>query len=434
MFKLNSNPFFAPVTEIPPVGGNMDKDDVIKFLGDDDVDGPIDLDKDDSKAKPDSKDKDKAKEKDDDDLEKSDNEDDEDIDELEEIEESLEEVDDEKLELVTPVSRRAILKKYPELFKDFPYLEKAYFREQQFTEIFAHPDDAREAQAKSETLDKFEQDLFEGNTETLLAAVKAETPKAFAKMVDNYLPTLAKVDKDAYHHVIGNTIKQTIIAMVQEGRKVNNEALGAAATILNQFVFGTSDFEAPKNLAVDTKPEVNKEEEAFRKERQDFIRQKFDETQTALNTRVNNSLKATIEANMDPRGSMTDYVKRNAVRDAMENIEQLIEKDSRFKTIVDKLWEKAYKENFSRNSVDMIRSAYLSKAKTLLDPVIKKSRNEALKGMGKRTADVDDKDKQQPEKGQRRKSDDEPPSRKSSGKSKDVPKGMSTLEFLMSED
>jgi hypothetical protein len=136
---------------------------------------------------------------------------------------------------------------------------------------------------------------------------------------------------------------------------------------------------------------------------------------------------------MDPRDSMTDYVKRNAVRDAMEQIEQLIDKDSRFKTIVDKLWEKAFKDNFSKSSVDMIRSAYLSKAKTLLDPVIKKSRNEALKGMGKRTKDTDT--DETPVKGQRKKSDnDEPPSRKSSGKSKDVPKGMSTLEFLMSED
>ena len=38
---------------------------------------------------------------------------------------------------MTPVRRKEILAKYPKLFKDFPYLEKAYYREQQFTEVLS---------------------------------------------------------------------------------------------------------------------------------------------------------------------------------------------------------------------------------------------------------------------------------------------------------
>lgn len=59
-----------------------------------------------------------------------------DEDELKELEEELEGPKEEDLELTTPVRRKEILKKYPTLFKDFPYLEKAYYREQQFTKYF----------------------------------------------------------------------------------------------------------------------------------------------------------------------------------------------------------------------------------------------------------------------------------------------------------
>jgi hypothetical protein len=222
--------------------------------------------------------------------------------------------------------------------------------------------------------------------------------------------------------------------MVGEGRKSNNETLQQAAQILNQFVFGSSDFVAPTNLSREEKPdEANPELTQLKAERSQRVRQQFNDTREDLNTRVNNSLKATIEANIDPKGSMGDYVKKNASRDAMESIEKLIDSDKRFKTIVDRLWERSFNQNFSKASVEQIRSAYLSKAKTLLDSVIKKSRNDALKGIGKRVKE-DTSDKT-PKKGQRTSDKDESPrSSKSSGKSSDVPSGMSSLEFLMQDD
>ena len=42
-----------------------------------------------------------------------------------------------------------------------------------------------------------------------------ENQEAFNKIADNYLPALKKVDQQAYYHVLGNVIKDTIITMVQ---------------------------------------------------------------------------------------------------------------------------------------------------------------------------------------------------------------------------
>ncbi len=353
-------------------------------------------------------------------------------DELKEIEQELEEPDEEQLELVTPVRRREILKKYPTLFKDFPYLEKAYYREQAYTEILPTINDAKQAVEKAEVLDKFERDLNDGNTELILKATKAESPKAFNKIVDNYLPTLAKIDKDAYHHVIGNVIKHTIMQMVSEGRRSKNESLESSAAILNQFVFGSSDFEPPSSLVRNEKPEDNTEKDELNKERQAFVRQKFESARDDLNTRVTNSLKNTIADNIDPKESMTEYIRKNASREAMDTLERLIENDSRFKVIVDKLWEKAFEQNFSRESVERIKSAYHSKAKTLLPSVIKKARIEALRGMGKRVREDDDSNEKGPVSRKAASSKEDESSGKIS-KSADIPKGMSTLEFLNSD-
>src|SRR6188768_1226290 len=171
-------------------------------------------------------------------------EEEEEEDPLKELEEELKEPTEEDLELTTPVRRKEILAKYPQLFKDFPYLEKAYYREQQFTEVFPTIQDARAAHEKSQILDRVEYEVLNGDITTVLEAAKSENSDAFYKIADNYLPTLKKVDSQAYYHVLGNVVKDTIITMVQEGRKLGDQGapLTAAANILNQFVFGSQQF------------------------------------------------------------------------------------------------------------------------------------------------------------------------------------------------
>lgn len=432
--------------------GDMSKQDMIDFLGEDDnKEDVIDLqdgkDKEKGKDKDKEKDKEKGKEGDetpDEELETEEETEEEETDELSELEEELNPPSEEQLELVTPVRRKEILSKYPNLFKEFPYLEKAYYREQQFTELLPTIADAKAAVEKSEILDRFEGDLMSGSTETVLKAVKETNPNGFYKIVDDYLPTLAKVDEKAYYHVIGNLTKHTIVSMVQEARRLgvgqDNEgkpqpgvALQNAALLLNQFVFGTTEFKPPSNLANNEDPRENSRERQLAEKEQTFIRTQFENTRNDLNTRVNNTLKNTIDANIDPKKSMTDYVRKNAARDTMDNLERVINQDTRFKALLDKLWEKAFADGFTKESTDRIRSAYVSKAKTVLPALLKKARNEALRGTGHRVReDNNDPDKNKgPVTPGRPRSQERP-----TGKvreAKDIPKGMSTLEFLNSD-
>ncbi len=324
-----------------PLGGEMSKEDMIEFMNKDDEPEPIELD--DKKAKPKDEPADKkvkasgdelqekdeeAEEEDDDEEEESEDDD------LEELEEDLEEPDERKLELVTPVRRKEILKAYPDLFKKFPYLEKAYYREQQFTEVFPTIDDAKEARQAADTLVRMEADLMDGNSELVFNAIKTQDQNSFNQLIDNFLPTLAKVDEKAYFNLIGNIVKLTISQMASKSRELgekDGQSLMDAATMVNQFIFGTNKYEPPKNLAAEKSG--NKEESKLTQERNEFNRQRFEVSRNEVNTKVNNSIKATIEANIDPKKSMSDYIKKNAIKDAQKDIGEQIMKDT-----LNRLW------------------------------------------------------------------------------------------------
>lgn len=412
----------------------LTSDDIFADLNlEDDIDlKDTDLDK---KAEADERDAKSDKDKDDEDKdEKKDKKDDE-IDELALLEEDLEEPDDEKLELVTPVKRREILKVYPDLFKKFPYLEKAYYREQQFTEILPTIDDAKEAAESHQVLQRYTKDMVEeGNVNNVLKMIKDNNPETFNQVVDNYMDYLDKVDPAAHLHVQSNIVKNLILGMVEDANSEDNKDLKTAALLLNKWAFGTTKFTPPVKMAKTVKAEDTTKSTELSKREQDFAQKQLDNAVGEVTHRVNNAIRGAIETNIDPKGSMTDYVKRNAIRDASEKITSLIQKDRRFQQIIDKLWEKSEKDGYSKDSQEDIRKAFLSKAKSLLAPVIKSARNEALKGMGKKAKEDEvDEEEEQPQRQSTDKKENDGRRLSSGNKDKaklDSLKGKSTYDAL----
>lgn len=362
-------------------------------------------------------------------------------DELDELEEELAPPTEEQLEeLITPVRRKEILKKYPTFFKDFPYMEKAYYRDQQFTQLLGTVEDAKEAVQARDALRNFEGQLMRGTTEDILKAVKTENPQAFYKIADDYLTTLGRVDEKAYYHVLGNVAKHTIVSMVTEARRLGvgegqrGQALQDAAHILNQFIFGSSEFSPPTSLVPKENPQISEKEKEIQQREQQFTRTQFENSRNTLNTRINNVIRSTITENIDPNKSMTDYVRKSAEKEAFEMLESLFEKDQRFATLKDKLWEKVFESNFSPEALDKVYSAYKAKSRTLLPEVLKRARNNAYRGMGRRVRE--DKEEQTTDKGGPIKGGTPRTQNKSVGKTTDpkaIPRGMTSLEFLNSD-
>lgn len=329
------------------------------------------------------------------------------------------------LDLITPARRQDILKKYPTLFKDFPHLEKAYYRDQAYNELFSTPEEAREVVQNIKSYEQFSNKVFQGSTAEVLSTVKQNNPQAFGKIVDNYLVTLKNVDERAFYHVIGNTIKSTAASMAQEAQRIGNDDLLSAARLMYQYVMGTTDYTPPTSFNKNQAPERSEEQNEIQNERMQYFQERFESTQSDLQSRVDGVLKNTIDQNIDPKESMTPYVKRVAVKEVLDNVQKEIDSDPQFRKLLDRLWEKAAEDKFSKTSVEKIRSAYLSKAKTLLPANIKKSRNEALRGLGKRVREEYDDSEETTTR-----VSTAPKTRSSSNRNENPSKGKATLDFL----
>ena len=315
-------------------------------------------------------------------------EDKEKVDELAELEEELKEPTEDDLELKTPVNRRALKADYPDIFKKHPGLESTIYRERAYTELLPTIKDAQEALSSLQTLERFEKDLKLGNTTDIMTAVKADDANAFAKLVDNYLPNLAKVDKNAHDHVISNVAKDIVEAMLVFGKEKEDTDIQAAASVMYQFMFNSTKWQPKQKLSVDevVNDSIAREREELNKQRTEFESSKQKESIGKVMTSVNNQVKSTIEKSIDAKDQMTPFVKSKAIDEVLSKASGLLEKDTRFQQIVKQLQDKAGKEKFSDEAMNRIRSTYLNKYKAILLPIIKAVRAEALKGSVKKVS------------------------------------------------
>lgn len=305
---------------------------------------------------------------------KDDEEDDED-------EKKTEEDEDEVLAI--PVKKSVILAKYPKLFKDFPILEKTYYGHQKFAEVFATPEDASEAAEKLEGFAKLEHSIIEeGNLIGVLSAVKEANPDAFNKIADNYFEMLGQVSPEAQYHVISGVMKGLIRNMMKIGNQQGErgEPLKEAAHIINQYLFNDGAEVTPHQKLSKETPE-SEEARKLKSDRENFTRERYETARDGMNDKLGKILRSTINQNIDPKGGMSDYVKRHAINECVDIVNNLIREDKPFLKNLDKLWSNAFQNNFNANSLDQIRKAMLSKAKTLLPGALKKVRNDAIRGL-----------------------------------------------------
>lgn len=350
--------------------------------------------------------------------------------ELKDPDEDIEKIDlkkDDELDIKDPPRKKEILKEFPEIFKKFPFLEKMMYRDKEYTELFGSFDDAKEIAEKSEVFNNFESQLLSGHTEDILRNIKEVDEKAFNIIVDDYLATLAKVDKDSYFHVVGNLNKRLIMEMVQEAKDTDNDDLKQAALLVNQFIFGTAKFTAPANRVTDRK--TDNEQSEVEQERLSFVKERFESARDDLQLQVDNTLRATITDYIDPKGVMSSYVKKNAVADAMKILTASIAEDSSVATNLGRLWKSAFDNKFSKDNLNRIKSFYLSKAKANLKNAIIKARAEALKDArpANRDKEVDEEEQETSRKPTRTIATGRPSAPKKNG----IQKGESVTDFFM---
>lgn len=359
----------------------------------------------------------------------------------EELEDELKEPEDGDLELVDVPRRKEILAAFPDLFKKFPQIEKAMYRERAYSEINPTIEDAKAAAEKAQTLDEHEAELAKGTIAGILGVVHSGDKDTFAKVVDDYMPALYRTDQGAYYHTIGNIVRHTIISMVNDAKQRDDDNLSNAAAVLNEYMFGTTKFTHPQRLSKEQVQDgESKEKEDKVSEREQALNKKeFDSALGNLDTRVTKVLGSTVEKYIDPKDSMTAYTKKNAVKQVQDELEAAISNDTRFKKVYDTMWLRAKDSGYGKEHMDKLYRAYLSKAQTLLPGIISKVRKEV---MGDNKSKPNGNDRKERDRrgplpvGKNRGSTPTASGSANTGSSSkpQIPRGMTTLEYLSSDD
>lgn len=337
------------------------------------------------------------------------------------------EIDLEQVEPTFPVAKAAILAKYPNIFKDFPHLERANYRDKQFTEVFATPSEARDAKEKVELFENVQKAIFTGETADILKDVRNVDSEAFNRLVDNYLPALQKADPSAHLHVMSNIGRQIVAGMYNESARIQNDDLKNAAILLHQYLFGNSEWTPPRNLS----REQQTQNDTINEERQQLLQQRYSYAYNDLQSKISNKLKSTIDYHIDPNGKLSPYEKKKAIGDVMDAVDEQIAKDAYFAPYKDKLWAKAFETGFNPEAMTAVERAYLSRAKVLLRDVITRVRNEALKGT--KRASEENKDKRGPIRPGGTSKPGTPAREGTKEAARAIPKGMTSLEYLNKE-
>jgi hypothetical protein len=340
--------------------------------------------------------------------------------------------DDEDVEITAP-NRAKILKEFPELFKKFPTIEKAIYREQQYAEVFPHPKDAQEAKQSIKILGTIESELGQGNIENLLSSVKKFDEKAFNQITENFLPTIQKLNPKAYFDTINFVLKSAIHQASEFGKNADKESdqyqVALAAKILNRWIYNeTSEIRAPKEIG-SGKVEASPKERELEERERNFHQTALTTSVKEVDDRIISTLTRSIESAIDPKNLMTPYIKGKATKDVLDQFRADLRKDKRFTANLDRLWVAARDDNYSEAAKTKIREAIKKQAKEVLPDIMRRVKADALKDYRK-VAGVERKIERPLER--RRPSASNSSSSKSNGKFQ-LPAGKTAAEFLLED-
>lgn len=329
----------------------------------------------------------------------------------EESELKLDDAEDEnELELAKIPKRQEIKKAFPDLFKKFPALEHALYREQQYAEVFPSIKDAKEAKSSLDEFSAFQNDLLSGNIEPVLKSVKAANPKAFEKITAGLLDSLVRTDPNS-HLAITRQVSKGILnylhtaaglALKKNPDDKRAEQIQIASELIHDAIFDTREVTPDVQRKVE---EENPEQSKLTAERAKFEQDRYVAAFNTVSSRVNNKLVNAVTREIDPKGIFNDYMKSNLVKDVMAECDRQMVNDARFSGLIKKLWIKARDEGYSDKSLNNIDTALKEKAKTILPAIMRAKKGEAMKGLsvnrreeGKRELSRNDKEERTPQK------------------------------------
>jgi len=271
---------------------------------------------------------------------------------------------------------KEVTSKYPNLFKDFPQLRHAFFREQEYSGVFPTVEDAKEAAQKAENYSYLEQDLLQGNQANLLQSIAQANPQAFEKIVEDFLPTVYSMNKDAFYQVSTPILTNALRAAFNDATSSGNKNLALAAQYVNQYLFGKVDIDETRPIRQERAPDPERQQ--FEQERQSFVQQRMMEFESGVHQSTQSELTKLALAGLDPGNKLNEFTRKTIIKETIAQVGAVLQKDARHMAQMNSLWKRAMQSGLSAEHKARIMEAFIGRAKEVLPGIRAKVRSEAM--------------------------------------------------------
>jgi len=266
-----------------------------------------------------------------------------------------------------------IKQKFPTIFKDFPKLAETIRNDRAYSEIFASPEDARDAAQRATYFNQLENTILGGSIKELLNDVEAGNKDSFRKVVKDFLPTVKEKSMELYAEITLPAVNDVLRSAIRDAEGSENVNLRNAALHIAKYLYGKPEIpnlDAKREVPNEAEERIKSEREAFWQEKQaDFTGECFAEGKDAT--------LAEIAKGIDNDKSISPFLKRTLKDSIFTEVDQLLAKDTRHLRQMNALWRKAQATGFQKETRKEIINAYLRGAKSLIPSVRQKLRAEA---------------------------------------------------------
>jgi len=272
------------------------------------------------------------------------------------------------------VSYTDVKKEFPDLFKKFPQLKTAFFREQEFTKRFGSIEDADEAVESVEAFRAIESTVKAGNAGEFLDQVSNLSDKAVDRFANNFLPALFEKNQKAYFRVTAPLIRTVLAEVLETGEENGNRNMVNAAKVVHQAIFRDDRY---GKVPMMQRPQVPQDEE-LSQERNEFYAGKHNNLMLDVTKDIRSRLESEISKSVDPTKSMRPGVKKLIIEKIVSGIDKEVSSDPQHMNRIMSLWRRERQSKYSGRYKDSIITAYLSRARTSMPGVRKAVRSEIL--------------------------------------------------------
>lgn len=311
-----------------------------------------------------------------DDEELEDKEDEDEDDEKDDDLEAKGEKKDEDLTLAR-VDYGQIKEKYPAFFKDFPELKHAFFREQQFSEIFPTVEDAKRAAERELAYEEISSSVIEGDAEKFISELGAENKESLATFAKNFIPALQKADKEAFYEAVGPTLQGFVKNVYNHGVKEGDDNIKNAAKIVHKMLFGGGYEDVEREGLVNSGREDRKDDKV-EKEKQAFMAQKYDGLYKEVTNTCYTNLEGEITKGLDDLKKSRPGLYKIIVKDIKERVLGDMDKDQAYLGRMAGLWKREQRAGFNGSLKGSLATTFIAKAKTLVPKYRSEVRREVL--------------------------------------------------------